>query len=113
MTFDTVYVMSPEFFAQMSDYVPCAIVWQEELENDLPADPFTPIAKPVFKHAYTQEGEMGINFEPLLIDAYTQSAVAKVWEALKPETRERLLPRVCDNRGQYGMFVDKVWSCLK
>ncbi|UOX39935.1 hypothetical protein [Vibrio phage V-YDF132] len=54
-----------------------------------------------------------IGTEPLIIDSFTANAMVKVFEAVKPETKEHLIKRVARNRAYFADTVNKVWKCIK
>lgn len=65
-----------------------------------------------FNEEHTKAGAMGIDFEPLLIDAMTQNIISKVLEKVKPETKERIIRQAVQNRAYYAIMIETVWRCV-
>lgn len=66
-----------------------------------------------FNTEHTAEGSYGIDFEPLLLDAYTQSLLSNVLNTVSPATKDRILERIAVDRAYFAIFLDQAWSCCK
>ncbi|QWS69908.1 hypothetical protein [Vibrio phage vB_VpS_PG28] len=78
-------------------------IWMDEVESfDLETQ----------KVVFTEQSKE-YDTEPLIIDAFTASAIIKVLDAVKPETRTKLIERLERNRAYFAHTVEQVWKCVK
>lgn len=114
------FVVTEDNLDTILQCTPCYLVWAEEV-NAVLSDNIG-IVEGVkgevvrlykFKDKYTEQGEYGTKFEPLMLDHYTSSAIAAVLKALKPENQKVLREKVAKCRAHFAITLDFVWSRIK